>query len=161
MDWIKFLVGNDVDPLIWWQMSLRALICFGFAVMLIRYTGKRIFGKNTAIDIVVSVILGSNISRAVTGNAPLFATLVATVVIVLSHTILSYIAWRFPGISTYLKGQSTTLVRDGEICEDEMGAKGIGLGDLKEAMRQRGLEPNLEDIRYAYIERNGDISIIV
>lgn len=160
MDWFRFLLGNDVDPLTWWQMSMRALVCFAFAVMLIRYTGKRIFGKNTAIDIVVSVILGSNISRAVTGNAPLLATLVATVLIVICHTILSYIAWRYPSVSTYLKGQSTILVRDGEMCDEEMGAKGIGPGDLKEAMRQRGLEPNLEDIRYAYIERNGDISII-
>lgn len=44
----------------------------------VRIAGKRVFGKWAALDIIVSIMAGSNLSRALTGNAPLGGTLAAT-----------------------------------------------------------------------------------
>lgn len=161
MDWFTTLIGHDLDALNWWQMSSRGLICFVLAMVLIRGTGKRIFGKNTALDIMVSIIIGSNISRAITGNAPFFPTLITTVLVVVLHNTLAYMAWRYPSISNYLKGRGSQLICDGEEITEELQAKRIGPGDLEEAMRLQGLDPDLSKIRYAYLERNGELSIII
>lgn len=161
MEWFNTLIGQGADNPNWWQMTTRGFLCFIFAVALIRGTGKRIFGKNTAIDIVISVIIGSNISRAITGNAPFVATLVTTTALLIFYLILIHIAQRFPRISEWLKGQETQLIRDGETISPAMKIRGVGPGDLEEAMRLQGHAPDIDAIQEAYMERNGTISIII
>lgn len=161
MDWYHLLVGYDHAPLTWWQMSIRGLVLFGFAVALIRLGGMRLFGKNTALDIVVAIILGSNLSRAMTGTAPLIPTVVLTVVLVAAHTALLRITRRHERLSGALKGHETHLVENGEVSWDRMDAAGIARGDLEEAMRLGGHQPDIERIAHAYLERNGQISIIM
>lgn len=55
----------------WWQETARALLVFSYGLALVRIAGRRIFGKWSALDIIVSVIVGSNLSRALTGSAAL------------------------------------------------------------------------------------------
>lgn len=161
MDWYHLLVGYDHASLTWWQMSIRGLLLFGFAVALIRLGGMRLFGKNTALDIVVSIILGSNLSRAMTGTAPLIPTVVLTVVLVAAHTALLHLTRRHERLSHILKGRERQLVENGEIFWNRMDAAGIARGDLEEAMRLGGHEADLARIAAAYLERNGQISIIL
>lgn len=53
------LIGaaNDIT---WWQMSLRAALIFLFGLLLLRLFGPKAFGKQTPVDIVLAIIMGSN-----------------------------------------------------------------------------------------------------
>jgi uncharacterized membrane protein YcaP (DUF421 family) len=58
-------------------MSLRGLSVFLFGLALLRVFGRTAFGKQSPLDIVVAIVVGSNLSRTLTGNAPLLPTFAA------------------------------------------------------------------------------------
>jgi uncharacterized membrane protein YcaP (DUF421 family) len=151
------LENKDINAL---QMSLRAVIVFFIAIIMLRIGNKRFMGKNTALDVMLGIVFGSTVSRAITGNAPFFPTLAASLVLVLLHWTLAAIAFRSQGFSNAIKGRNRLLVRAGEIQWDEMRKGHIAEDDLKEAMRNQGKQPEIKEVRSAHLERNGDISII-
>ena len=166
MDWLADacdafyrLIGRDGADLAWWQMSARAALIFAFGLILVRAAGKRVFGKWTAIDIVLSIVIGSNLSRALTGAAPFVETLIATAVLVLLHSLLIAASVRWPRLGHMLKGRGVRLVRDGEVDHAALRRHGIGEQDLQEALREAGLD-DASKVREAYLERNGDISVL-
>src|SRR5689334_3575340 len=77
--------------LLWWQECLRAMLVSAYGLALVRITGRRVFGKWSALDIIVSIIVGSNLSRTLTGGAPLGGTLAATTLLMALHWVLAQI----------------------------------------------------------------------
>lgn len=153
------LIGAQGQDIGWAQMSLRALLIFLIGLAIMRFAAVRAFGKWTALDIILAVIVGSNLSRALTGSAPFWPTVVATLVLVMLHATLAHAVIRWPRLSSALKGRSVCLIEKGEVNEDALRRHGIGRGDLHMAIRARGLA-ELEDADAVYLERNGDISVI-
>jgi uncharacterized membrane protein YcaP (DUF421 family) len=152
------LIGSKGD-IVWWQMSIRAVLIFGFGLVLIRLFGRRAFGKQTALDIVLAIVVGSNLSRALTANSPFFPTLAATAALVLLFWLLSNLSARSPWFSRLVKGNPIWLVRGGEPDAKEMKRAAVSEGDLEEAARQSGLS-GLGDVDEAVLERNGKISAV-
>jgi len=159
METLHAIIGTEGQDIGWLQMSIRATLIFILGVLVVRFAATRAFGKWSALDIILAVIVGSNLSRALTGSAPFLPTLVATVVLVVLHGVLARMAARWSWLSTLTKGASVLLVRDGEIDEPAMRRAGIGQGDLRMALRAAGPD-DLERVRSASLERNGDISVI-
>lgn len=159
MEEIRLVLGLDTEAPNWWQMSARAAVMLVYAVVLYRIAARRTFGANTPLDIVVAVILGSAFSRAITGNADLVPVMAATAVVVLLHAILAMLAQRSSTFSTLLKGSSIQLIENGKVDWRNARRAQVGEGDLREALRLHGLEDESE-VKAAYIERNGRISVI-
>ena len=153
------LIGSDGADLAWWQMTARAALIFLFGIVLVRVAGKRVFGKWGALDIVLSVVIGSNLSRALTGTAPFVETLITTTALVAMHAALAATAVRVPALGPLMKGRAACLTRDGAFDEKALRRHGIGKHDLEEALREAGLTRR-DQAAEAWIERNGDISII-
>src|SRR5690606_15254177 len=130
------IIGPDDELLNWWQMSIRAFIVFIVAIIIIRIGHKRIFGKHSALDVVMGIIYGSILSRAITGNSPFIPTIVAAFVLMILHRLLSILAYHSNyGLGNFLKGRPETLVKDGKILEDAMRKSSITRNDLQEALR--------------------------
>ena len=153
------IIGPDSNAINWWQMSIRGVITFMLTLSLIRFGDNRIFGKNSAFDIALGVILGSILSRAITGNAPFLPALLTSFVLVLLHRVLAYLACR-THIGQIIKGKTYQLVKNGEMLHDQMNHHRITKNDLEEAMRTNGKTTKLEDVEAAFLERSGSISII-
>lgn len=142
-------------------MSLRAGVVFFLALLIIRIGNKRIFGKNSTFDIVLGVIYGSVLSRAITGNAPFWPTLAAAFTLVVLHKGLAALAYHTHiGIGDLIKGKKSVLIKDGEIQQDHMRRNSITESDLREALRESGQEANFGSIKTAVLERSGSISAI-
>lgn len=158
-DWLHQVFGRDGELISWWQMSARAAFFFVWGLLLVRLGGQRMFGKITAFDIVVAVILGSILSRAITGNAAFLPSIAATTTLVLLHWLTTRVAWRWGAFGRVVKGRPVRLVEDGRPDETRMRATGITEHDLEEAMRRKGVE-SLEQVKAAYLERDGEITVI-
>ena len=159
MEHLHQLVGSYGEDISWWQMSLRGVLIFLLGLLLVRIASSRAFGRWSALDIILAVIVGSNLSRALTGSAPFFATLAATFVLVILHSLLARAVIRWPAMSNYLKGKSVLLVEEGKPKEEALRRHGIGEGDLRMALRARGFA-EMSEAKAVYLERNGDISVI-
>lgn len=161
MDHITFLthlVGDKGDPLTWWQMSLRAAVAFAYGIALVRLAGTRVFGKGAALDIILSVIIGSNLSRALTGNAALWETLIATTALVALHWLVAELAFRSRWFATLVKGNPKVLIRDGVRQARTISREEIGERDLEAALRAGGVD-RVEDVARAVLERDGSITV--
>lgn len=145
--------------ILWWQMTIRAVLIFVYGLVMVRFAARRVFGQSTALDIILAVLVGSNLSRALTANAPFLPTLAATAGMVLVYWALAYAAIRSRLISWMVKGRPVRLVTAGRIHHHRMREMGIGRRELNEAMRESGIE-NLGDVKQAYLEPDGSISII-
>lgn len=151
--------GIREDELSWAQMCARAAIVFVFGVALVRIASKRVFGKWGALDIIVSVMIGSNLSRALTGSAPLVPTMAASLLLVFLHAGLSFVAARASFLGYFVKGEASRLVCDGAIDEKAMRRHGLGRRDLDEALRCAGVD-DVSKVSSAWLERNGSISVV-
>ena len=110
--------------------------------------------------LILSVIIGSNLSRAVTGNSPLVPTLCACLVLVLLHRLLAYAAASSPLPGRWLKGTASRLVTDGEVDHQALRRHGIGDGDLEQAFRCAGAR-DAGEVEAAWLERDGSISVFL
>src|SRR6266508_2874605 len=70
------------------QIALRAILVFLVWLAIVRMADRRLLGKYSAFDVVLAVMLGSVLSRAINGSAPLWGTLAAATVLVAMHWIL-------------------------------------------------------------------------
>ncbi|MBB6611210.1 DUF421 domain-containing protein [Pontibacter sp. Tf4] len=157
----NYLFGIGEDTLTWWQMSLRAIGVFIAALLIVRVGNQRVFGKNTAFDIILGVVFGSILSRAITGNSPFWPTLAAALVLVLLHRGLATIAYHVSGrFGDFLKGKSVQLVKDGQLQHEALQKFSVTENDLQEAARTMGGTTDISTIETAYLERDGDISVI-
>ncbi|HEX2559981.1 DUF421 domain-containing protein [Phenylobacterium sp.] len=159
MDALSDLLGRAGEPLTWLQMSARAVVIFAFGVFLVRVASKRAFGKWDALDIIVSIVIGSNLSRALTGNAPLLPTMAGSLTLILLHAGLAHLAVLIRPLGPLLKGKPAQLIVDGKVDETALRRHGIGHHDLEEALRSSGVE-DVAQVRSAWIERNGSISVV-
>jgi uncharacterized membrane protein YcaP (DUF421 family) len=160
MHGIEAVIGRGTPmEITWWQMSLRAVIVFIYGVLLVRIAGKRAFGRQSALDIVVTVLIGANLSRALTGGSPFFPTLAATTALVLLYWIGIQLAQRSDAVGLVLKGRQTVLVRDGRVDPLAMRKAAVSHLDLDEAVRS-ARQPGLDAVTLATLERNGHISVV-
>lgn len=144
----------------WWAMSARGAIIFVFAVVLFRLFFVRVFGRFAAFDTTVAILLGSTLSRAMTGTARFVPSLIAVTVLMALHAVLVWATFRFHGLGRLVKGREIRLVSDGRMLPDAMRRAGISEGDLREALRLGTGQAELADIAAAYMERDGQISFI-
>jgi uncharacterized membrane protein YcaP (DUF421 family) len=159
MDWIHAWIGSDAYTITWWQMSIRGTLIFFYALFLIRFGGTRIFGKGSSFDIVVGVILGSILSRALTANARFFPTLAAAGTLVLLHLLLSRLSLKSKRLGHLIKGVEVKLIEDGKILREGMNKTDMTEHDLMEALRLKNTE-SVRHIKSAFMERNGKVSVI-
>jgi uncharacterized membrane protein YcaP (DUF421 family) len=160
MDILKtfFGEGHDLNTL---QMSCRAIVSFFITLALIRIAGIRTFGKKSAFDNVVIIMLGSILSRVVVGASPFLATTIGCFAFVSVHWLLGWISMYNDTIGNWIKGESSCLYIAGREQTKNMRRARISHKDLMESIRLRINKDNLEQIREIFIERNGEISIVL
>lgn len=80
----------------------------------------------------LSVLIGSNLSRALTQGSPYLPTLAATAGIVLVYWVSIQLAQRSDRVGLVLKGRYTVVARGGQVDTDVMRRRGISHLDLDE-----------------------------
>ena len=143
----------------WAQMCARSVLILIYGLTIVRIAGRRLFGKWSALDIVVSVIIASNLSRALTANAPLAATLAATSLLVCMHWLLAHAAARHAGLARFLEGRGIKLAENGGVDQRKLHTQAVSASDLSEALRQGGVE-DVTQTKLVMLEPSGRITIL-
>jgi len=159
MNLLHAFIGPEDGSAAWWQLSLRALILFVAGIGFLRIAGRRTFSQATPLDIIVALIIGSNLSRIMTGKAPFLPGLAATLTLVCLHRILAMATLRWSLLANWLKSKPAVLVRDGQVDEKALKAHGLSEGDLLESLRLEQAE-SVEHVKLATLEGGGRISVV-
>lgn len=158
--WFDFIIGSDTPLLNIYQTILRAIIIYIIAVLLVRIGKKRFLARPSSFDIVLLLIFGSVISRAITGNAPFIPTIGAALVLIGLHVFFSVITFYSSRFGALIKGYAIVLIKDGEIQWNEMKTSRITERDLLSALRRNAQILDPRQVKLAMLERNGEISVI-
>lgn len=158
MSWLDYVFG-PTGHISWPQECARSVLVFVYGLALLRVAGRRLFGKWAALDVVVSIIIGSSLSRAATGNADLFGTLLATALMVFMYWLTAQGAARWRSFAHLVEGADVQLAVDGEVRPDALKRHAISAADLAEALRQAGVE-RLSETRLLSLEPSGKITVL-
>ncbi len=141
------------------QECARAVLILAYGLAAVRLVGRRVFARWSAIDIVVSIVVGSNLSRALTGNAPLLGTLAATSLLLGLHWFLANGAARWGAVSRVIEGRAVEIGRDGRIDGTEARRWNVSRADIDEALRRQGLE-EASAARRIIVEPSGRLTVL-
>ena len=142
-NWINVALGIGLESqqMEFWQMALRAVIVYAVTLAMVRIGKKRFMGKATAFDVILGIMLGSIVSRAITGNAPLVPSLAATATLIALHSVLTAVECCRHGLGEMIKGRAPTRHRPRGHNKDEAARRITELTnrDLEDDLRHHGM----------------------
>lgn len=151
-----FGVTNHIE---WWQELPRAVVVFVFGLILLRLSGRRVFARWSALDIIISIIMGSSLSRALTGSAPLGGTLLAMILLAFLHWLLARSVARSPRVAHLVEGGAVVLGHSGAVLERQLQRHNISVTDIHEALRKQGVA-DVAQTRRLTLEPSGNITVL-
>jgi uncharacterized membrane protein YcaP (DUF421 family) len=156
------LLGLGLEPkdLTFVQISLRGIIVFSVALVMVRLADKRFLAKMSAFDAILGFVLASMLARTINGSAAFFPTLGGGFVLVGIHRLIGTLAFRSHRFGRWVKGETEVLVRHGRMNRNAMQANKISEADLLEEARLNGQVSEAGRIEIAILERNGQVSVI-
>jgi uncharacterized membrane protein YcaP (DUF421 family) len=143
------------------ESVIRGVAIYGVLLVVFRLTGKRSLGQITTFDFILLLIISEAIQNGMVGqNYSLTHAFVLVLTLVVIDVGLSLLKRRAPLVEKWLEGVPLVIVEHGRPLLDRMKKSRVDESDvLSFARRLHGLE-RMEQIKYAVLERSGDISII-
>jgi uncharacterized membrane protein YcaP (DUF421 family) len=140
---------------------IRGIVIYLFLLLVFRAAGKRSLSQTTTFEFVLLLVIGEATQQALLGedfsitNACL---LIATLMGI--NQLLSRLKDKSRTFEDIMEGVPLIIVDHGKPLKDRMHKVRVDEADILEAARTRhGLE-RMDQIKYAVVEKNGDISII-
>ncbi len=143
----------------WWQELPRAVVIFVYGLLLLRLSGRRTFARWSALDIIISVVTGSALGRAMTGGAPLGGTMLAVLLLTALHWILSRAAAHSDRFARIVEGRPVVIGEAGALLKPQMLQYNISHTDCYEALRNRGIQ-EVAQTRRITLEPSGNITVL-
>src|ERR1039457_1000914 len=142
------------------QISARGVVVFIAALVMVRLGDKRFLSKKTAFDAILGFILASMLARAVNGTVSFFSTLGGGLVLVGVHGALAYLARDSHRFGTLVKGRCDRVIKDGIVDDQALRRNNLSKHDLVEDLRLNGNVQDPQEVREAYFERNGQVTVV-
>ncbi|MDB5840540.1 MAG: hypothetical protein JWQ23_2492 [Herminiimonas sp.] len=143
----------------WWEFIVRGVVVYCVLLLMVRLSGKRTVGQFTPFDLLVIMLLSEAVSNSLSGgdDSLIGGLLIAATLIVLNLGI-AFATSRNRKIADIVDGTAVLLGRDGRIFDDVVKRSRVGEADVEEALREANCR--LEDMQYAFLEADGNISIL-
>jgi uncharacterized membrane protein YcaP (DUF421 family) len=150
-------INENITPL---EISERSAVMFLIALILIRISGMRPFGKGNGVDTIITFLIGAILSRGIVGATPFFSTVISVIVILIIHKIMTKFSLFNPEIEKVIKGESYLLYSQKEFNHDNMRKANVSKKDIYEELRIQTNASTLDKVSEIYMERTGGLSFI-
>jgi len=144
----------------WWEFVLRALLVYGFLVLILRLTGKRQVSQLSPFDLVLLLVLSNAVQNSMNaGDNSVLAGFVLVATLVAVNSLVGYLTYRSKQLELLVEGKPEILIHNGVVDDVILARERITQHELMAAVRRSGLS-DLQDVRVAILENNGQISVI-
>lgn len=155
-DWAALFTTDT--PLL--ELLLRGTIMFFALLLLMRFVGQREAGGLGMTDLLVIVLVGGALGDGMTGGGVQMADgLIPVAVVMFWSATMDALTYRWPALSSLLKGRAKPLIKDGRLDRRVMRRELISMDELNSQLREHELE-DISQVHRAHLEPNGDISIV-
>jgi uncharacterized membrane protein YcaP (DUF421 family) len=144
----------------WWEYVLRALLVYGFLLLVLRLTGKRQVGQLSPFDLVLLLVLSNAVQNSMNGgDNTVSAGFVLVLTLVGVNALVGWLSFRSKRMELLIEGKPQILVHNGMPDEDILAREKITRHELMSAVRQAGIT-ELAEVHVAILENNGRINVI-
>ena len=143
------------------ETVLRAIAIYLFLLLVFRISGKRTLSQMHPFDMVLLLIIGDSVSQGLMGDDFSITTaLLLVTTLVLMELLMAFIKQKSKVAARWLDDVPMIVVEDGKPLPDRMKRARVDASEVLEAARiLHGLE-NMQQVKYAVLERDGSISVI-
>jgi uncharacterized membrane protein YcaP (DUF421 family) len=140
---------------------IRAAVMYVFLVVAFRLAGKHTLAEVTTFDLVLLLIIAEATGPAMLDGDSSFSTAALVVITLIGMELaFAFIQSRFTAVDRLVEGMPVLLVDKGEPLRDRMRKLRVDEEAIMEAARAlQGLE-RIDQVKYAVLERSGQITII-
>ncbi|MBC7747487.1 MAG: DUF421 domain-containing protein [Methylotenera sp.] len=139
---------------------LRSSAVYFFMVIALRLFGKKELSQLNTADVILILLISNSVQNAMVGNdTSLLGGLVAASILFSINFTLKKLMYKFPKFSDFMQEKPEILIHDGHLDFKSLSKLNITSDELKEAMREHGIE-YFKDVKLAMLEIDGNISII-
>lgn len=144
----------------YWEMILRTTGAFIALLILARLLGRKQLSQLTFFHYITGIAFGS-IAAEMAGQTDVkfLNGLIALIWWAALTLLASYISLKSPMGRTILDGQPAIVIKDGVIMEKEMKTLRLHLDDLMMMLREQSIF-SIQDVHYAILESNGELSVM-
>jgi uncharacterized membrane protein YcaP (DUF421 family) len=138
----------------------RALILYSVVFVVIRLMGKKELSKVQPFELAIIILISELASAPMSSRGiSIFDGIVPIVTLLISYIIFTMISRSSNKVQDVMCGTLSVIIRDGKIIEDEFAKQGYTISDLMSQIREHDIF-KLQDIKYGFIETNGNLSVI-
>lgn len=140
------------------EIVFRTAVIYVYALLLLRWLGSRTIGQLSTVEFLLVIALGSAVGDAMFyPEVPLLHSLVVVTVVVLANKALDMLIARSKRAECLIDGTPELLVIDGVLCDHFRRGDSMGMSELFQQLRRRGIE-HLGQVRYAFAEPDGEVT---
>ncbi len=143
-----------------WIILFRCVIMYLMVILAVRLMGKRQIGELQPSELVITILISELASMPIQDkHLPLLTAVIPIFTLVGLELLTSLITLKFVAVRSFLFGRPLILIYKGEFRQEAMEQARVTIDDIMEVMRNDGIS-TLEEIDYAVLETNGQLSII-
>ena len=142
------------------DIIFRSVAVYFFMVIALRLFGKKELSQLNTADIILILLISNSVQNAMVGNNTSFwGGLAAASVLFTINFTLKKLMFKYPKFSVFIQEKPEILIHNGTLDFKTLSRLNITSDELKEAMREHGIE-YFKDVKLAMLEIDGNISII-
>jgi uncharacterized membrane protein YcaP (DUF421 family) len=140
---------------------IRTAAIYLFLLLVFRLAGKRSLADTNTFEFVILLIISECTQQALVGNDYSVTTsCLAITTLIGAGLVLGYVKQKSPMMERLLDGLPVVIVKDGQLLRQQMDKLRIDEEDILEAAHSQEGLARLDQVRYAIVERNGQITVI-
>ncbi len=141
------------------EIVFRTLVIYLYALVLLRWLGSRTIGQLSTIEFLLVIALGSAVGDVMFyPEVPLIHALLVVTVIIAANKGLDVLVARSRRAERVLDGAPEELIRDGVVCPPFFSSSNMGVSELFQELREKGIE-HLGQVGRAYVESDGALTV--
>ncbi|HCW53036.1 MAG TPA: DUF421 domain-containing protein [Clostridium sp.] len=139
---------------------IRTAILYLLVVITMRLMGKRQVAELQPYELVIAIMISDLASLPMQDQRlPLFLGIIPILTLLFLKTLLNFISLKFQCTRKFIDGEPCILICKGKINYTMLKEQQIDLDELFEQLRLANCF-NLDEIQYAILENNGQLSIL-
>lgn len=141
-------------------ISIRTAILYLLVVLTMRLMGKRQIGELQPYEFVITIMISDLASLPMQDTRlPLLLGIIPIITLLFLKTILTQIVLKFQSTRKFVDGEPCILINKGKINYSTLKKQQLNIDELLEELRLANYF-NLDEIQYAILENDGQISIL-
>jgi len=153
-----------MDQLTFWagvSLALKTFFIYCFALLLVRVSSRRLLNVFAGFDLIVTILLGSVLSRSINGTASLLSSIIAGSLIVFLHWLTSVAVYHSKFFRVLVRGRHRLLIKNGSFNWEEMEKAHILDNDLLIELRKENGTEKIEEVQEARLETSGQVVFLM